>query len=153
VFICSTAGKNIIGSKKVRTALAFPFEVIKPCSFSGDITLNDINKKIHAPPPDKIRHKSDDEPNSLEASAMMVKHVFHKTKMHTEGERGPSRSPELEAKLTIWDASTMAMLIIVSPLHLWLYGCVPSWACGRRDVVWAQKRHSLDGHGHRWIGS
>jgi hypothetical protein len=72
----------------VRAAVAFPFELIKPCSFSGDITLNDINKKLHAPPPYKIRHKSNEEPNSLQASAMTGKPVVHKTKIHTEGGRG-----------------------------------------------------------------
>ncbi|XP_066310566.1 protein XRI1-like isoform X2 [Miscanthus floridulus] len=82
------AGKNIIGSKKVRTSVAFPFELVKPCSFSGDVTLNDINNKIHAPPPYKIRHKSDEEPNSLQASAISGKPVVHKTKIHTEGGKG-----------------------------------------------------------------
>ena len=68
--------------------MAFPFELVKPCSFSGDVTLNDINNKIHAPPPYKIRHKSDEEPNSLQASAISGKPVVHKTKIHTEGGKG-----------------------------------------------------------------
>ncbi|TVU36034.1 hypothetical protein EJB05_17944 [Eragrostis curvula] len=82
------AGRSIIRAKKQRTAVAFPFELIKPCSFHGAVTLNDINKKIHAPPPYKIKHKNDEEPNSHEASAISGKPVVHKTKIHTEGGKG-----------------------------------------------------------------
>jgi hypothetical protein len=72
----------------VRTTVTFPFELIKPCSINGHITLNDINEKIHAPPPYKIKHKSDEEPNSHQASAISGKPVVHKTKIHTEGGKG-----------------------------------------------------------------
>ncbi|CAO1942802.1 unnamed protein product, partial [Urochloa humidicola] len=82
------AGRNIIRAKKVRTAVAFPFELIKPCSIHGALTLNDINEKIHAPPPYKIKHKYDEEPNSHQASAISGKPVVHKTKIHTEGGKG-----------------------------------------------------------------
>lgn len=82
------AGKNIIGSKKVRASVAFPFELIKPCNIHGAVTLNDINKKIRAPPPYKIRHKSDEVPSSHQASAISGKPVVHKTKIHTEGGKG-----------------------------------------------------------------
>lgn len=82
------AGKSIIGAKKARTSVAFPFELIKPSSIRGDVTLSDINEKLHAPPPYKIRHKSDEEPSSLQASAISGKPVVHKTKIHTEGGKG-----------------------------------------------------------------
>lgn len=82
------AGKNIIRAKKLRTSVALPFELIKPCSIHGDVTLNDINEKIHAPPPYKIKHKNDEEPNSHQASAISGKPVVHKTKIHTEGGKG-----------------------------------------------------------------
>jgi hypothetical protein len=68
--------------------VAYPFELIKPCGFTGDTTLRDINQRIHAPPPFKIRHKYDDEPGSHEASAISGKPVVHKTKIHTEGGKG-----------------------------------------------------------------
>jgi hypothetical protein len=68
--------------------VAFPFELIKPSSIRGDVTLSDINEKLHAPPPYKIRHKSDEEPSSLQASAISGKPVVHKTKIHTEGGKG-----------------------------------------------------------------
>nr|CAB3479246.1 unnamed protein product [Digitaria exilis] len=83
-----SAGKNIIRAKKVRTSVAFPFELIKPCSIHGAITLDDINEKIHAPPPYKIKHKNDEDPNSHKASAISGKPVVHKTKIHTEGGKG-----------------------------------------------------------------
>jgi hypothetical protein len=68
--------------------VAYPFELIKPCGFRGDTTLRDINQKIHAPPPYRIRHKYDDEPVSYQASAISGKPVVHKTKIHTEGGKG-----------------------------------------------------------------
>ncbi|PAN26845.1 hypothetical protein PAHAL_5G042900 [Panicum hallii] len=82
------AGRNIIRAKKVRTSVAFPFELIKPCSILGAVTLNDINEKIHAPPPYKIKHKNDEELNSHQASAISGKPVVHMTKIHTEGGKG-----------------------------------------------------------------
>ncbi|KQK11214.1 protein XRI1 [Brachypodium distachyon] len=82
------AGKNIIRARKVKTSVAYPFELIKPCGFHGGITLREINQKIHAPPPHKIRHKSDEGPASYQASAISGKPVVHKTKIHTEGRKG-----------------------------------------------------------------
>ncbi|PUZ53295.1 hypothetical protein GQ55_5G041800 [Panicum hallii var. hallii] len=82
------AGRNIIRAKKVRTSVAFPFELIKPCSILGAVTLNDINEKIQAPPPYKIKHKNDEELNSHQASAISGKPVVHMTKIHTEGGKG-----------------------------------------------------------------
>ncbi|CAM0884347.1 unnamed protein product [Alopecurus aequalis] len=80
------AGRNILRAKKLKASVAYPFELIKPCGFRGDTTLRDINQKIHAPPPYKIRHKYD--PVSYEASAISGKPVVHKTKIHTEGGKG-----------------------------------------------------------------
>ncbi|KAK3166330.1 hypothetical protein QOZ80_1AG0044440 [Eleusine coracana subsp. coracana] len=82
------AGKSIIRAKKQRTSVVFPFELIKPCNIHGAVTLNDINKKIHAPPLYNIKHKSEEGPNSHEASAISGKPVVHKTKIHTEGGKG-----------------------------------------------------------------
>jgi hypothetical protein len=81
--------KFIIGAKKARPSVSLPFVLIKPYSIHGDITLNDINEKIHAPSPHKIRHRSDEEPDPLQASAAISgKPVAHKTKIHTEGGKG-----------------------------------------------------------------
>ncbi|KAM0863028.1 hypothetical protein ACQ4PT_044874 [Festuca glaucescens] len=82
------AGRNILRARKQKATVAYPFELIKPCGFRGDTTLRDINQKIHAPPPYRIRHKYDDEPVSYQASAISGKPVVHKTKIHTEGGKG-----------------------------------------------------------------
>lgn len=82
------AGRNILRARKQKASVAYPFELIKPCGFRGDTTLRDINQRIHAPPPYKIRHKYDEEPVSYQASAISGKPVVHKTKIHTEGGKG-----------------------------------------------------------------
>nr|XP_015622573.1 protein XRI1 isoform X1 [Oryza sativa Japonica Group] len=82
------AGKNIIRARKVKTSVVYPFELIKPCGFHGDVTLHDINQRIHAPPPYKIKHKIDEEQLSYQTSAISGKPVVHKTKIHTEGGKG-----------------------------------------------------------------
>ncbi|XP_015690489.1 protein XRI1-like isoform X3 [Oryza brachyantha] len=82
------AGKNIIRARKVKTSVVYPFELIKPCGFHGDITLHDINQRIHAPPPYKIKHKVDEEQLSYQTSAISGKPVVHKTRIHTEGGKG-----------------------------------------------------------------
>lgn len=82
------AGRNILRARKQKATVAYPFELIKPCGFRGDTTLRDINQKIHAPPPYRIRHKYDDGPVSYQASAISGKPVVHKTKIHTEGGKG-----------------------------------------------------------------
>uniref|UniRef100_A0A0D9V9J7 Protein XRI1 n=1 Tax=Leersia perrieri TaxID=77586 RepID=A0A0D9V9J7_9ORYZ len=82
------AGKNIIRARKVKTSVVYPFELIKPCGFRGDVTLHDINERIHAPPPYKIRHKMDEDQLTYQTSAISGKPVVHKTKIHTEGGKG-----------------------------------------------------------------
>jgi hypothetical protein len=52
------------------------------------VTLNDINKKIHAPRLYKIKIKSNEGRSSHEASAISGKPIVHKTKIHTEGGKG-----------------------------------------------------------------
>ncbi|KAG8078880.1 hypothetical protein GUJ93_ZPchr0007g4393 [Zizania palustris] len=82
------AGRNIIRPRKVKTSVVYPFELIKPCGFHGDITLHDINRRIHAPPPYKIKHKMDEEQVPYQTSAISGKPVVLKTKIHTEGGKG-----------------------------------------------------------------
>ncbi|KAL5219699.1 hypothetical protein ABZP36_024412 [Zizania latifolia] len=82
------AGKNIIRPRKVKTSVVYPFELIKPCGFHGDVTLHDINRRIHAPPPYKIKHKMDEEQVPYQTSAISGKPVVLKTKIHTEGGKG-----------------------------------------------------------------
>ncbi|KAL6839969.1 hypothetical protein ACP4OV_029779 [Aristida adscensionis] len=83
------AGRSVIRARrKLSTSVAFPFELIKPCSYHGDVTLSEINQKIHSPSRYNIKHKNDEEPNSFPASAISGKPIVRKTKIHTEGWKG-----------------------------------------------------------------
>ncbi|GAA0166799.1 hypothetical protein LIER_43769 [Lithospermum erythrorhizon] len=62
------------------TSVVYPFTFLKPCKFSGDMTLKDINRIIHAPP------KWQEDPISY--SAFSGKPVVAKTKLRTEGGKG-----------------------------------------------------------------
>ncbi|ONK56231.1 uncharacterized protein A4U43_C10F5470 [Asparagus officinalis] len=75
--------------KKLVTPVAYPFALIKPCGVQGDVTLRDINQRIHAPPPSRSKNKMDDDPSSsFPTSAFSGKPVVLKTKIHTEGGKG-----------------------------------------------------------------
>ncbi|KAL6885956.1 hypothetical protein ACP4OV_010217 [Aristida adscensionis] len=77
----SKGGCSVIKEKQnLTTSIAYPFTLIKPSWEEGDVTLKDINKKIHAPP-----KKS---PEILETSAFSGKPVIGKTRIRTEGGKG-----------------------------------------------------------------
>ncbi|GKA38220.1 XRI1-like protein [Tanacetum coccineum] len=42
--------------KKVITRVVYPFALVKPGGFKGDMTLNDINERILMPPTRPVRH-------------------------------------------------------------------------------------------------
>ncbi|PHU16338.1 hypothetical protein BC332_17543 [Capsicum chinense] len=73
--------------QKGASSVVYPFGFIKPCSVRGDMTLKEINKKIHTPPPSKSQQRKEDPP-SYPTSAFSGKPVIGKTKIHTEGGRG-----------------------------------------------------------------
>nr|XP_029122585.1 protein XRI1-like [Elaeis guineensis] len=74
---------------KLTSSVAYPFTLIKPCGFHGDVTLKDINQRIHAPPTSLSKLKKDEEPSlSYPTSAFSGKPVVVKTKIRTEGGRG-----------------------------------------------------------------
>ncbi|XP_038985878.1 protein XRI1-like [Phoenix dactylifera] len=74
---------------KLTTSVAYPFSLIKPCGVQGDVTLNDINQRILAPPPSRLKHKKDEDPAiSYPTSAYSGKPVVVKTKIRTEGGKG-----------------------------------------------------------------
>ncbi|KAL3336315.1 hypothetical protein AABB24_032186 [Solanum stoloniferum] len=73
--------------KKGASSVVYPFGFIKPCSAQGDVTLNEINKKIRTPPPSKSKQHNQDPP-PYPTSAFSGKPVIGKTKIHTEGGRG-----------------------------------------------------------------
>ncbi|XP_019235499.1 PREDICTED: protein XRI1-like isoform X2 [Nicotiana attenuata] len=73
--------------KKGASSVVYPFGFIKPCSVQGDLTLKEINKKIHTPPPSKSKQSNQDPP-SYPTSAFSGKPVVGKTKINIEGGRG-----------------------------------------------------------------
>ncbi|XP_011011914.1 PREDICTED: protein XRI1-like isoform X2 [Populus euphratica] len=71
---------------KLAIPVAYPFAFIKPCGVHGDVTLNEINQRIHTPlSKAKLR---DEEPVVYPMSAFSGKPVVGKTKIHTEGRKG-----------------------------------------------------------------
>ncbi|WOL03710.1 hypothetical protein Cni_G12430 [Canna indica] len=75
--------------RKLTTSIAYPFALIKPCGVHGDVTLSDINQRIHAPTASKLMHKTDEDPSiSYQTSAFSGKPVVVKTKIRTEGGQG-----------------------------------------------------------------
>ncbi|KAL9235652.1 hypothetical protein vseg_010394 [Gypsophila vaccaria] len=63
---------------KAPSVITYPFEFIKPSSIRGDITLQDINQRLHTPPPSKPKEE-------FPTSAFSGKPVVGKTKIPTRG--------------------------------------------------------------------
>ncbi|XP_075489082.1 protein XRI1-like isoform X2 [Primulina tabacum] len=72
---------------KPSSSVVYPFAFIKPCGAHGDMTLEDINQKLHAPPKSK-QDQGDDPSVPYPTSAFSGKPVVGKTKIHTEGGEG-----------------------------------------------------------------
>ncbi|CAL5032636.1 unnamed protein product [Urochloa decumbens] len=66
--------------QNVTTTIAYPFTLIKPSWKEGDVTLQDINQKIRAPPKKP--------PEILGTSAFSGKPVIGKTRIRTDGGKG-----------------------------------------------------------------
>ncbi|XP_038989742.1 protein XRI1-like isoform X2 [Phoenix dactylifera] len=80
---------HIKSPTKLTSSVAYPFTLIKPCGVHGDMTLKDINQRIHATPTSLSKLKNDEEPSlSYPTSAFSGKPVVVKTKIHTEGGKG-----------------------------------------------------------------
>lgn len=71
---------------KLASSVIYPFTFIKPCGMRGDVTLKDINKRIHTPP--KPKQNEPDPSVSYPTSAFSGKPVVGKTKIRTEGGEG-----------------------------------------------------------------
>lgn len=69
--------------KKLITKTAYPFAIIKPSCVQGEVTLKDINQKIHNPPPKPEKPKEDEE--LYPTSAFSGKPVVSKMMIRTEG--------------------------------------------------------------------
>lgn len=68
---------------KLASSVVCPFAFIKPSGAHGDVTLKDINQRIHTP----LKPKEDD-PSLYPTSAFSGKPVVGKTKIRTEGGKG-----------------------------------------------------------------
>ncbi|MQL98425.1 hypothetical protein Taro_031132 [Colocasia esculenta] len=74
---------------KMTSSVAYPFALIKPCGVQGDVTLKDINQRIHAPVLLKTEDaKNEDSSDCYPMSAFSGKPVVVKTKIRTEGGKG-----------------------------------------------------------------
>ncbi|KAK3219642.1 hypothetical protein Dsin_013612 [Dipteronia sinensis] len=71
---------------KLASSIAYPFAFIKPCGVHGDVTLKDINQRIHTPPSKSMQDTED--PSTFPTSAFSGKPVVGKTKIRTEGGKG-----------------------------------------------------------------
>ncbi|PIN02794.1 hypothetical protein CDL12_24693 [Handroanthus impetiginosus] len=71
---------------KLASSVVYPFAFIKPCGALGDMTLKDINQRIHNPP--KSKPTEEDPSASFPTSAFSGKPVVGKTKIRTEGGKG-----------------------------------------------------------------
>ncbi|KAJ1270526.1 hypothetical protein BS78_06G058500 [Paspalum vaginatum] len=66
--------------QNLTTSVAYPFTLIKPSWEEGDVTLQDINQRLRAPPKKP--------PEILGTSAFSGKPVIGKTRIRTEGGKG-----------------------------------------------------------------
>ncbi|XP_038702958.1 protein XRI1 isoform X1 [Tripterygium wilfordii] len=72
---------------KLASSVTSPFTFIKPCGVHGDVTLKDINQKIHTPPKSKQNYE---DPAVYPTSPFSGKPVVGKTKIRTDGGKGSS---------------------------------------------------------------
>ncbi|CAA2961152.1 Hypothetical predicted protein [Olea europaea subsp. europaea] len=70
---------------KLASSVVYPFAFIKPCGMHGDLTLKEINRRIHTP---HTMPEKEDPSFSYPTSAITGKPVVGKTKIHTEGGKG-----------------------------------------------------------------
>ncbi|KAF6168652.1 hypothetical protein GIB67_005264 [Kingdonia uniflora] len=75
--------------KKLTTGVIYPFAVVKPGGFEGDVTLNDINERILSPPSKPVKHPVGDfvcRPCvSPDGPGLSGKAVVALTRVHTQG--------------------------------------------------------------------
>lgn len=79
-----------VRKKRIMKRLVYPFALVKPGGIEGDVTLNDINKKILMPPTRPVRHPVGDfacRPTCLSprGPGLSGKAVVALTRIHTQG--------------------------------------------------------------------
>ncbi|KAL5719234.1 hypothetical protein ACHQM5_012040 [Ranunculus cassubicifolius] len=74
------------------SSIVYPFALVKPCGVHGDVTIKDINQRIHTPAPSPYAPAEKEESPcvavSYPTSAFSGKPVVVKTKIRTEGGKG-----------------------------------------------------------------
>eukprot|EP00250_Pteridium_aquilinum_P012286 c20625_g1_i1 orf=593-1546(+) len=88
-----TLSGRSMSSTKMATPVAYPFTVVKPSGMQGDVTLNDINKRIMMAHDKLGGHKRrglptnshDSRGDDMGSSTLLAKSVVALTKIHTEG--------------------------------------------------------------------
>ncbi|KAG8382642.1 hypothetical protein BUALT_Bualt05G0098600 [Buddleja alternifolia] len=82
-------GANERRTKRALAKVVYPFALVKPGGFEGDVTLNDINERILMPPTRPVRHPVGDfacRPLvSPEGPGLSGKAVVAFTRIHTQG--------------------------------------------------------------------
>ncbi|KAK4423334.1 hypothetical protein Salat_1916200 [Sesamum alatum] len=84
-----SSGTNEKRKKRVLAKVVYPFALVKPGGFEGDVTLNDINERILMPPTRPVRHPVGDfacRPLvSPDGPGLSGKAVVAFTRIHTQG--------------------------------------------------------------------
>jgi len=96
--------------ENLTTSVAYPFTLIKPSWEEGDVTLQDINKRIHAPPKKA--------PEILGTSAFSGKPVIGKTRIRTEGGRGSITILRTKGWPALWEPENAFDPYLSATLHL-----------------------------------
>ncbi|KAL6566291.1 hypothetical protein OROGR_001906 [Orobanche gracilis] len=84
-----SSGANQKRKERVLSKVVYPFALVKPGGFEGDMTLNDINERILMPPTRSVRHPVGDfacQPLvSPDGPGLSGKTVVAFTRIHTQG--------------------------------------------------------------------
>nr|DAD19529.1 TPA_asm: hypothetical protein HUJ06_020992 [Nelumbo nucifera] len=89
-FLFDIHRKEIVHADAHKTCFfcAYPFALIKPCGIHVNVTLKDINQRIHTLPSKSKHNIDDDSYASYPTSAFSGKPLIVKTKIRTEGGKG-----------------------------------------------------------------
>ncbi|KAH9612003.1 hypothetical protein KSS87_004018 [Heliosperma pusillum] len=84
-----TKNKRLNKTRSIPTKMVYPFVLVKPGGEEGDITLNDINRRILMPPTRPLKHPVGDFASrsfvSTKGPGLSGKSVVGLTRIHTRG--------------------------------------------------------------------
>ena len=163
IIICSSSGRKsyMRAPTKLASAVAYPFDFIKPCEVRGDVTLKDINQKIRTPPASNSKQGQDDTPPCYPTSAFSGKPVVGKTKIPTQGGKGSitimrtkgwdgigpfPHSSLSHGRFTSSYPTFWCHFLKLSQLYLWVHTCSAPKTC-----EWAGDYSSTDASGLNYL--